>query len=155
MNVNLLNSLLFVHTKANMKEKIEGLVLPLYEKYAIKRDTFTYQHLMEMYLAQRDMDTIDRLYGVMKSEGVEPSFYCMNYYLEMAMRLQDTNKIVEVLEDFIKAKKEPKPYLLKKLGKADDMPDTVFVLLQEFENKYGFAADKVRRHRAPDKYLTM
>ncbi len=122
-----------------------------------------------MYLQQRDMDTIDRLYGVMKSEGVEPSFYCMNYYLEMAMRLQNTNKIVEVLEDFIKAskrnvemretnffiEKEPKPYLLKKLGKADDMPDTVFVLLQEFENKYGFAADSVRRHRAPDKYLNM
>ncbi len=46
MNVNLLNSLLYVHTKANVKEKIEGLVLPLYEKYGIKRDTFTYQHLM-------------------------------------------------------------------------------------------------------------
>ena len=56
-----------------------------------------------MYLAKREMDTIDKLYGVMKSEGVEPSFYCMNYYLEMAMRLQDTNKIVEVLEDFVKS----------------------------------------------------
>lgn len=155
MNVNILNSLLLVHTKADMKDKIEGLVLPLYEKYEIKRDTFTYQHLMEMYLAKREMDTIVKLYGVLKSEGLEPSFYCMNYYLEMAMRLQDTNKIVEVLEDFVKSKKEPKPYLLKKLGHADDMPDRVYLLLQEFQNKYGFAADRVKRHRAPDKYLNM
>jgi hypothetical protein len=61
VNVNILNSLLLVHTKAFVTEKVEvfytflifismkkGLVLPLYEKYGIKKDEFTYQHLMGM-----------------------------------------------------------------------------------------------------------
>jgi hypothetical protein len=46
VNVNILNSLLLVHTKAVEADKVEGLVLPLYEKYGIKKDVFTYQHLM-------------------------------------------------------------------------------------------------------------
>lgn len=46
VNVNILNSLLLVHTKAIEAEKVEGLVLPLYEKYGITKDVFTYQHLM-------------------------------------------------------------------------------------------------------------
>ena len=45
MNINLLNSLLYVHTKAFDIEKVEGLVLPLYDQYGIKKDEYTYQHL--------------------------------------------------------------------------------------------------------------
>jgi len=41
------------------------------------------------------------------------------------------------------------------LGYADDMPDRVYLELIEFEKKFGFVADKVKRNRAKDKYLTM
>jgi len=155
MSAQILNSLLMVHAKANMKEKIEGLVLPLYEKYGIKKDEYTYQHLMELYMTKRDLDTVDRLYGIAKKEGIPITYNSMNIYLELAMRIQDTDKIVESLQDFKKAGREPKEALLKKLGFADDMPDRVYLELSEFDRKFGFVSDRVRRHRAKDKYLSM
>jgi hypothetical protein len=38
----------------------------------------------------------------MKKEGNKPSFFAMNYFLETAMRLQNTDSIVEALQDFRK-----------------------------------------------------
>ncbi len=42
ININIINSLLYVHVKANKTADIEGLVLPLYDKFLIKKNEFTY-----------------------------------------------------------------------------------------------------------------
>ena len=57
---------------------------------------------IEMYLSKRDVDTVIKLYDGLKAEGNKPSFFAMNYFLETAMRLQNTDKIVEALQDFRK-----------------------------------------------------
>jgi len=54
-------------------------------------------------MTKRDLDTVDRLYGVAKKEGIPITYNSMNIYLELAMRIQDTDKIVESLQDFKKA----------------------------------------------------
>jgi len=51
---------------------------------------------------KRDLDTVDRLYGIVKSEGLPITYNMMNTYLELAIRLQDTERIVEALQDFKK-----------------------------------------------------
>ena len=42
ININILNSFLFIHVKALKSDQIEGLVLPLYEKFKIEKDEYTY-----------------------------------------------------------------------------------------------------------------
>lgn len=46
VDVFILNSLLSVHVKALREEEIDGLVLPLYEKYNLTKNTETYENLL-------------------------------------------------------------------------------------------------------------
>lgn len=155
MNINLLNSLLYVHTKAFDIEKVEGLVLPLYDQYGIKKDEYTYQHLAEMYYEKRDLIAVNKLYLALKQDNLEPTYPFLTWYLETAMRLDDTDQIVEALKEFKRQKKEPRETILKKLCHAQDMPDRVYLELLEFDKKYGFLKDNVRRLRPKDKYSPM
>ncbi len=51
------------------------------------------------------MEAVAKLYQLNKSETT-PTFNSMNTYLEMAMRLEDNDKIVEVIQDFKKQRKK-------------------------------------------------
>ncbi len=44
-NINVLNSLTFLYANALRPEDLETKVLPLYDKYKIKHDVYTYQEL--------------------------------------------------------------------------------------------------------------
>ena len=68
VNIHILNSLTFLFTQALRPEDLEANVLPLYEKYKIKHDMFTYQHLIRMYLNLRDLDTLMKLWDRMRSK---------------------------------------------------------------------------------------
>lgn len=46
VDVHIINSLLFVHVNALKEDDVDGLVLPLYEKYNIKKNTQTYENLL-------------------------------------------------------------------------------------------------------------
>ena len=80
-------------------------MIPLFEKYEIKMDNHTYQHLIEMYHAKRDFKAIAKLMVNIEKENLEPTFYTLNYYLDTAMRLEDTDMIVEALKKFKKFSK--------------------------------------------------
>jgi len=155
VNINILNSLLLVHTKAHDLAQVEGAVLPLYEKYNIKPDPFTYQHLMEMYSEKREFKALLKVFENMKKANSTPTFFALNYYLDTAIRLEDTDMIVDALKEFKKINREPKRYYLVKLGNAQDMPDRVYLELIEFKERFGFAKEGVKRSRPKDKYLTM
>jgi len=42
VNINILNSILLIHTNALRVEELDANVLPLYEKFKIKHDVFTF-----------------------------------------------------------------------------------------------------------------
>ena len=42
ININILNSLVFLYSNALRPEELEADVLPLYEKFKIKHDVYTY-----------------------------------------------------------------------------------------------------------------
>lgn len=46
VDIHIINSLLDVHVKAAKESEIDGLVLPLFEKYNIKKSTETFESLM-------------------------------------------------------------------------------------------------------------
>jgi pentatricopeptide repeat protein len=66
---------------------LEAEVLPLYEKYKIKHDVYTYQHLIKMYLNLRDMDTLMALWDRMrKQEQFSPNDKILQNVLEAGIR---------------------------------------------------------------------
>jgi pentatricopeptide repeat protein len=61
--------------------------LPLYEKYRIKHDVYTYQNLSRMYLKLRDLDSVMALWDKMKErETFKPNQMILNTVLEAAIR---------------------------------------------------------------------
>lgn len=64
-NINILNSFLYLYANSLKTPELETKVLPLFEKYKIKHDIFTYQHLIRAYLNTRENDTIMNLYDRM------------------------------------------------------------------------------------------
>jgi hypothetical protein len=113
VNIHLLNSLTFLFANALRPEQLEADVLPLYEKHRVKHDVYTYQHLVKMYLNMRDLDTIMGLWDkLMKNERFAPNQKVLEVVLEAALRLKNSDRIVEVLEEYVEQKKEPPRFLL-------------------------------------------
>ena len=68
MNIHVLNSYLYLYCSALRPEQMETDVLPLYDKYKIKYDLFTYQNLIQMYLKLRNHDLVLSLYKRLKTK---------------------------------------------------------------------------------------
>ncbi len=68
VNIQVLNSLLLLYSNALRPEQLEAEVLPLYEKFKIKHDVYTYQNLTRMYLKLRDFDTIMLLWDKLRTK---------------------------------------------------------------------------------------
>lgn len=68
VNIQVLNSLLLLYSNALRSEQLEAEVLPLYEKFKIKHDVYTYQNLTRMYLKLRDFDTIMLLWDKLRTK---------------------------------------------------------------------------------------
>jgi hypothetical protein len=74
---------------------MEAEALPLYSKYKIKHDVYTYQHLTHMYLNLRELDTVMTLYDRLKTkENFQPNQRMLNTVFETAMRLKNSDRIV-------------------------------------------------------------
>lgn len=74
INVNILNSMVYLYSSALRPDDMEAHVLPLYDKYKIKHDVYTYQHLSKMYLDMRDLDAALKLYDkIHEKEKFKPN----------------------------------------------------------------------------------
>ena len=73
ININILNGLLLLHTSALRVEELDANVLPLYDKYKIKHDIYTYQNLSKMYLNLADHDMVVNMYLRLKKENIRPN----------------------------------------------------------------------------------
>lgn len=58
-----------------------------------------------MYYEKRDLMAVNTLYIKLKEGNLTPTFPSLHFYLETAMRLDDTEQIIEVLKDFKKQSK--------------------------------------------------
>ena len=112
-------------------------MLPLFEKYKIPYDKYTYQNLNEILNDSRDISRVFKLVEIQKKENIDFSFMSVNNYLECAIRALDKSRIVEALLLFKKIGRQPKNYHLKKLSQSKLLPDEIRNLLVTFENKFG------------------
>jgi len=148
VNTHIVNSLLEVHAAGDRIEEIDGLVLPMYEKYNLKMNQFTYQILLRFFLEKRKFDAIEMLYNRMKSENLPATQYILNVYLEVCIRKNKIDGIVESLQKLKEINRKPNDVLLSKLGKLTEVPDRLYVELLNFR-KYGNIDKNRRTFRKP------
>lgn len=113
VNIQVLNSMLLLFSNALRPEQLEAEVLPLYEKFKIKHDVYTYQNLTRMYLKLRDFDTIMVLWDKLRTkETFKPNQMMLNTVFEAAIRIKNSDRMVECLEEYVEQKKTPPKFLL-------------------------------------------
>jgi pentatricopeptide repeat protein len=134
INIDLytLNSLLLVHCSAHKLELVEGLVVPLYEKYNIPMDNYTYEHIIRMLLDLREYLAVFNLYDKLKAKNLIPTNYILNSIVEAGIRADKVDFVVEGLQKFKEYNDEPEPRLLRLLSNLDEIPDRLYVELREW-----------------------
>ena len=142
-----LNSLLSVHTKAVLENQVEGMVIPLYDQMGIKKDVYTYRHLMKMYAELADYKSVKSLWVSMNKEGVVPDMYVLNGYLKACMETKDTDECCVALERFKKLDYTPLYMYLKQMIKTENLPMRLWAHLQDFDHFDKKNFDKHFRNR--------
>ena len=97
VNIHILNSILLIHTNALRVEDLDSTVLPIYAKFKIKHDVYTYQHLSKMYLNLTEYQMVKNMYKKLKSEKLTPNQMYLNSVLEAGMRTDDADTIFDAL----------------------------------------------------------
>lgn len=164
IKVQILDSLLEIYCVMHKKEDIDGLILPLYEKFGYEYTPFTYEYLTRMMLDLRDYDRLIRIYTKLnKEKDIKNKLTdkILNCCIETGMRTNDCDLIVSALENFVPINKMPSYTLLKKLANIENLPDSLFVELKnwidtdKFSRKFRVFSPAQIRERSrslPDKF---
>lgn len=62
----ILNNVMLVYANSLKDDKIDGLILPLYEKFNLQMDAYTYEILVDMNYKKKDFNTALRVWEQMK-----------------------------------------------------------------------------------------
>jgi hypothetical protein len=130
-------------------DELDANILPLYEKYNIKHDIFTFQFLGKLYLNMAEYDMVKSLYKNLKDENIEENQSFLDAVLEASMRTDDADMVYDAMTDFIKIKREPHKRLLGKLNNMLHMPDRLYVLLKEHFGWSGQMTQNIRKFEKP------
>lgn len=58
----MLNNFMVMYVYAMRGDEIDGLVLPLFDKYKIEKDQYTYQYLLKLFEKKQDMVGFSRIW---------------------------------------------------------------------------------------------
>jgi hypothetical protein len=94
-SIILLNSMTYLYSSAMRQVELESEILPLYDKYHIKHDVYTYQHLSKLFLNIRELKTVMMLYDRLKNEdGFKPNQSLLDIAFEASLRLNKSDLMV-------------------------------------------------------------
>ena len=143
-NARILNSLLLLYCNALLPVQVETDVLPLYDRYRIKHDVYTYQNLAKLYSSMREFSKVFDLYNKCKEEQIIVNKMLLVTTLDAAMREEQTNLIYKLLKDFVEIKQQPHARQLKILAGLKHLPDHLYMILRTEFNVEGTVGLKNR-----------
>ena len=139
----LVDSLMLVHSKSHDIDTIEGAILPIYEQKNLPMTKYTFETLVEAYDDQMDLPKISKVYDlVCKDLDRLATKQSLNKFLHTFIRLEDAQKIEDLLLHFSEKKIDPEKNLMNSLGNSVNLPDTIYALLHRFKNKFGVVSSK-------------
>jgi pentatricopeptide repeat protein len=127
--------LLCLHCRMHKLEEVDGLILPLYEKYGLEFTTFTYENLVRMLFDVRKYDRIIQIYenlNSIKDQKIKFNRTLLNVVIETGLRTNDTDLIVNSLQNFNYIEKNPNNRLLRHMANMENLPDSLFVELKNW-----------------------
>lgn len=68
VNSYILNNVMLVYANSLMEDEIEGLVLPLFDKFNIEMDPYSYEILVELSYRKKDFNKALRIWDKMKTK---------------------------------------------------------------------------------------
>lgn len=144
VNIQILNSILLLHKNALFTQEIHEKVLPLYEKYRIEPDIYTYQNLMQHYSDLNETGLVFQTYDKIKSLEIKPNRVIMQTYLLESMKSKDIDRLVDSLENYEGSEHLPPDRLIRRLSKIPNPPDRLFVALKSLPKQFGTYTEKHR-----------
>lgn len=149
MNINILNSLVLLHSNALYTEELHEKVLPLYEKHKIEPDVFTYQHLISHYVNINENGLVFDTYNRMVALNIAPNKVTMSNLLLASMKSKDIDRIIHALELYQGTKHLPNDKYLRKLSNIRDPPDRLYIALKSFPKQFGKIRQNYRTFTPP------
>ncbi len=71
VDTTILNNVLYVYAMSDQADKIDGLILPMYDKFGLEQNPYTYEILMDMYFKKNDFNTAIRIWNQAKTQMEE------------------------------------------------------------------------------------
>lgn len=103
-----------------------------------------------MYLHLRELDLMMSLWDKMRAkETFRPNQMLLNTLFECSLRLNNSDRIFDVLQEYVDQKKEPPRFLLQKISHVKDLPDRLFVIIKENFGHHGLFLKGVREFSKP------
>lgn len=81
MNSNILNSMITLYAGALRPEELEAKVLPLFDKFRVPYNVYTFQELIKLFYNTRDLDRVYDLYGKLQQQNITPNKMMLGYML--------------------------------------------------------------------------
>ena len=159
--------MLTIYANSISHEEIDGLILPLYEKFGQEYNMYTYEILMDMYFRLNEFPTAMRIWNQMQhkirdnqakllekydpnvkelqlrldpsQETIRPTFKALHCYLDIGIKMLDMKQVLDALSLFKKHKKVPKNATLKFLGNLEGVPEEIQLSLMDFKIQFGKA----------------
>lgn len=66
LDTPILNNVMLVYANALEESKIEGLILPLFDKFNLQMDTYSYEILMDLHYKKKDFATAVKVWEQLK-----------------------------------------------------------------------------------------
>jgi pentatricopeptide repeat protein len=66
LDTQILNNVMHVYANALQEDKIDGLILPLFDKFNLQMDSYSYEVLMDLHYKKKDFNTAIRVWQQMK-----------------------------------------------------------------------------------------
>lgn len=145
INSHILDSMLLLYCNALRVDDLDSKLLPMYDKYKVKHNVYTYQCLAKLYLNLTDYKMVKNLYRKLQSQpDLRPNKAFLNCSLEASIRSDDADIVYDSLIDFVEIKQMPHKRILSTLNNMKHIPDRIFVVLKE---NFGYSGQMTRRTR--------
>ena len=151
INVFILNNMLLLHKNALFTQEVHEKVLPLYEKYRIDPNLYTYQNLIQLYEDMGENGLVIETYERMIQLGIEPNHLIMRNYLLASIKVKHMDRIVDWLKWYKERDIFPPDPQIRVLSKIKNPPDSLFIALKALPKRFGQYREEYRSFTPPSK----